>query len=259
MPNARTGTVLCSSLSRFRTHIEPLRFHIPDYDNEKMGPKFCGVFGAFPGKATVLSYRLYYYLFFDFPSSQVIDHVDGNTEHNIYWNLEPVTIAENTLKGLQRVQNYVGQAVRCRKSEDVPWTSFVNAECAVLDLQRQYPLLTCRRPVPLRLTEQNSVVYNGSGTLAIYLASGGLSTRTKIFGYRTRGGTSCDKEALRWRPSATTLYPKGQGLGASLDTGFPKRAPVHPSGPGRRLSATIPMASRARVRSWVSHHVDNCS
>ena len=60
MPNARTGTVLGSFLSRFRTHIGPPRFHIPDYDNEKMGPKFRGVVGAFPGRATVLSYRLYY-------------------------------------------------------------------------------------------------------------------------------------------------------------------------------------------------------
>jgi len=60
MPNAQTGTVLCSSLSRFRTHIGPPRSHIPDYDNEKMGPKIRGVVGAFPGKATVLSYRLYY-------------------------------------------------------------------------------------------------------------------------------------------------------------------------------------------------------
>jgi len=95
--------------------------------------------------------------------------------------------------------------------------------------------------------------------MAIYLASGGLSTRTKIFGYRTRGGTSRDKEALRWRLSATILYPKGPGLGASLDTGVPERAAVHPSGPGRRPSATISMASRARVRSWVSRHFDNCS
>jgi len=72
----------------------------------------------------------------------VIDHVDGTTEHSIYWNLEPVTMAENTLRGLQRVQNYVGQAVRCRKSEDDPWTAFINAECAMLEFQRQYPLLT---------------------------------------------------------------------------------------------------------------------
>jgi len=72
----------------------------------------------------------------------VIDRDDESTEHNLRWNLEPATVAENTLRGLQLVQNYVGQAVRRRKSEDDPWTSFVNAEWAVLEFQRQYPLLT---------------------------------------------------------------------------------------------------------------------
>jgi len=55
------------------------------------------------------------------------------------------------------------------------------------------------------------------------------------------------------------VYQKRQSMGVSSDTGFPERAAVHPSGPGRRRSANISMESRARVRSWVSHHVENCS
>jgi len=141
MQNTRTGIALCSSLSRCRTHNGPPRFQIPDYDNEKMGPKCRAAVSDSSGKAAVLFYRLYYYLFFDVPSFHVIEPVDGNTEHNIYGILEPICIAENTFRGLQWVQKYVGQAVRCRKSENDPWTSFFNADCAVLELRRKYPLL----------------------------------------------------------------------------------------------------------------------
>jgi len=142
MPRPRTSRLVLSSLSRVRTLNGPPRFQIPDYDNEKLGPKFRSMLSTTSGTSAFLTYRVYYYLFFDFPAFHVIDHVDGNTENNIYWNLEPVTTAENTLRGLRRVQKYAGEAVRCRRSADDPWTFFVNAECAVLGLCKQYPLLT---------------------------------------------------------------------------------------------------------------------
>jgi len=199
------------------------------------------------GKAKVLAYRLYYYLFFDMPSFRAIDHADRNTKHNIYCNLEPVTIAENTFRGLQREQKYVGQEMRCLKSEDDPWTSFVNAECAVLELRRQYPLLT--------VSQTRTAATDGAELYSTLGAALWRSTWRAVVSVRGPRSMAVEKGAVQ---AVTTrrcagahllqkVYQKGQSMGVSSDTGFPERAAVHPSGPGRRRSANISMASRARV------------